>query len=201
MTPPPLRVGATVDGSRMTITFSQRACAQKYNDYLKTLGGRFNETQQCESSASQSAVVMNVPPEVTIASPSLDDDPNSVTLIFENEAEAIAWEQEMILWKRDCQEDDATAETQLSLVTVWKVDIFQRKLGRFSKHDSDDEERVVFGVSRPHTQMPLSRPRFSKPSRPVSETVDMGLTSYLYRFFKGVLGTRFGTKTINEDSS
>src|SRR4051794_20730852 len=113
MAPPPFRVGATVDGSRMTITFSQKACAQQYNDYLKTLGDLFYETQQCGFSASQNAVFMSLPPEITAAPPS-PDEPNSVTLTFKDKAEATTWEQEMILWKIDVEEDDPSAKSQLS---------------------------------------------------------------------------------------
>ena len=102
MAPPPLRVGATV-GSQMTITFSQRASAQKYNDYLKTLGDSFYEAQQCGYSASKNAVFMSLPPAIATTSPSPGDESNSVTLTFEDRAKAIAGEQKMILWKRDDQ--------------------------------------------------------------------------------------------------
>lgn len=89
---------------------------------------------------------MNLPPAIATTPPSPDDEPNSVTLAFEDKAKAIAWEQKMILWKREDQkEDDGTTKTQLSLVTVWKVDVFQSKLG-LSKHDSDHEQGIVFGV-------------------------------------------------------
>ncbi|KAF3404393.1 hypothetical protein DPV78_002151 [Talaromyces pinophilus] len=127
MAPLPLRVGRTVGGNRMTITLSQRACSQKYHDYLKTLGDRFDEIQPCGNSLPQGTVFMSL----------------------RTKQEAIGWEQERILWKIDGQkEDDATTKTQLSLVSVWKVDEFQSKLG-LPKHDIDDEQGIVVGVDVP----------------------------------------------------
>lgn len=95
----------------------------------------------------------------------------------------------MILWKIDCQkEDDATTKTRLSLVSVWKVDEFQTKLG-LPKHDSDDEQGIVFGVDAPRVQTPIAAPRSSGPSRLVSETTDLG---GLFGFLKRALRSRFG---------
>lgn len=108
----------------------------------------FYKTHLCGYSASEKAVFVTLPPEITIASPS-PDYPNSITLTFEDKAKAIDWEQKMILWKLDVEEDDIRAKSQLSLVTVWKVDDFQKRLG-LSKHDSDDEQGTVFVVDVVH---------------------------------------------------
>jgi hypothetical protein len=146
-------------------------------------------------------------PEITNVAPS-PNHPNSVILTFEDKAKAIDWEQEMILWKLDVEEDDIRAKSQLSLVTVWNVDDFQKRLG-LSKHDSDDEQGTVFAVDVVQTQRPVDRPHFSDQRR-ASYMTDLGIPSklrgtdgsYLYKFFKVVLGTRFGkVKTINKDSS
>ncbi|KAE8556603.1 hypothetical protein TMatcc_003984 [Talaromyces marneffei ATCC 18224] len=157
MAPPPLRVGVTVDGSRMTITFSQRACAQRYNDYLTRLEDSIYEIQECGFSASRNAVFMILPPEITTTPPSPDNPKNS-TLILEDKAKAITWGQKMILWKTDIEADG----TQLSLVTVWKVDDFYERL-RLPKQDSDDEEGTEFPVDVSQRQGSIGRPDCSDP--------------------------------------
>lgn len=103
----------------------------------------------------------------------------------------------MILWKIDGQkEDDATTKTQLSLVSVWKVDEFQSKLG-LPKHDIDVERGVVFVVYEPRqTQTSMDWLHFFGP---ISEMIHLGK---LYGLFKGVLSSRFvRAKEIDEESS
>lgn len=128
-------------------------------------------------------------PGITIGRPS-PDNPNSVILTFEDKAKAIVWEQRMILWGENVEEDETGAQSQLSLVTVWKVHSFQKMLGIY-KQDGDNDQGTVFAVDvdQPDHSIPIHGPytTTSKPSR--SRGAD---GSYIYRFLKNLFPKTLG---------
>jgi hypothetical protein len=95
-----LRLNAKVTGpsddQRLTITFSHPVSARLYHQYLRQLdrmGIQPNQDSQIEEGKKE--VSMRLPSNIK---PIGEEGSKDVVLEFEDEGEAVAWEQKMILW-------------------------------------------------------------------------------------------------------
>lgn len=123
----PLTLNATVSDGRITISFSHKASARYYNNYLKNLTNSFYKEHECEIAESEDEVSMKLPSGI-ITEP--QKGPKDVVLVFNNQDEALAWESEMIVWERKSDQ----AEKKRLLSRSFTVESFEEKMMLLGVH-------------------------------------------------------------------
>jgi transposase len=92
---------ATISDGRITVTFSRKAAAADFNNYLKCLNNDFYDEQVCELAELGAQVSLNLPSGI-VTEPQRR--PKDVDLIFDSAQDAEAWEKKMILWNQKLPE-------------------------------------------------------------------------------------------------
>lgn len=135
----PLRLNATqISDCRIIISFSHRASAQSYYDYLKDKENS-SEIVKFEAAVSGNQVSMNLPTDITLECP---DGSKDVILAFEDEDKAEASAREMIVWEKRTNQNGNRRSISRSLT----IRSLSEKLGL------QVPEGVYFNARDPGTQ-------------------------------------------------
>jgi hypothetical protein len=143
MASPILRLNAKVTGpsdeQRLTITFSHPAAAEVYHQYLQHLDDMaIQPKQDSKIEESGKEVSMRLPSNIK---PIKEKGAKDVVLEFEDEGEAMVWEQKMMLWT-------GNIEKKRSLSRFERVHALRDKIEAavgeaMEKHRSETEARIV----------------------------------------------------------
>ncbi|KIW11617.1 hypothetical protein PV08_10919 [Exophiala spinifera] len=122
----PLRLNVARDSDsecRIIISFSHKASARKYYEYLKQKENSSENRKFGGLALSEYIVSMELPSDITLEFPENSSD---VVLAFDDKDKAVAWEKEMILWEKRMNQ----TENRRSISRSLTVGGLNEKMGR-----------------------------------------------------------------------
>ncbi|KAJ6099707.1 hypothetical protein N7467_001242 [Penicillium canescens] len=117
-----LILNATVSGDRLIVSFSYSPSAQNYKEYLEKPENSYDNHHEWNLTIAERQVSMNLPPDIAFEIPRASKD---AVLAFEDEAKAMKWEENMILWEKSTNQEGTKRSISRSL-TVGRLN---EKLG------------------------------------------------------------------------